>query len=80
MVECTKQTIGALRDAAVRGRREVEIGAHMTRLTGDIISRTEFNTSYDTGKRIFTYSRTCTASPPAPAATSGSPAARRHLT
>uniref|UniRef100_J3MXA8 Uncharacterized protein n=1 Tax=Oryza brachyantha TaxID=4533 RepID=J3MXA8_ORYBR len=53
MVECTKQTIRALRDAAARGRREVEIGAHMTRLTGDIISRTEFNTSYDTGKRIF---------------------------
>ncbi|KAG8056696.1 hypothetical protein GUJ93_ZPchr0002g26697 [Zizania palustris] len=53
MVECTKQTICALRDAAARDRREVEIGAHMTRLTGDIISRTEFNTSYDTGKRIF---------------------------
>ncbi|KAL5201675.1 hypothetical protein ABZP36_036029 [Zizania latifolia] len=53
MVECTKQTICALRDAAARDRREVEIGAHITRLTGDIISRTEFNTSYDTGKRIF---------------------------
>jgi cytokinin trans-hydroxylase len=54
MVECTKQAIRELRDAAA-GRRgeEVEIGAHMTRLTGDIISRTEFNTSYDTGKRIF---------------------------
>jgi cytokinin trans-hydroxylase len=51
MVECTKQTILALREAASRG--EVEIGACMTRLTGDIISRTEFDTSYETGKRIF---------------------------
>ncbi|KAF7065473.1 hypothetical protein CFC21_071571 [Triticum aestivum] len=53
MVECTKQTILSLRDAAARGRGEVEIGGHMTRLTGDIISRTEFDTSYETGKRIF---------------------------
>uniref|UniRef100_A0A0E0M108 Cytochrome P450 n=1 Tax=Oryza punctata TaxID=4537 RepID=A0A0E0M108_ORYPU len=44
MVECTKQTIRELRDASAArgGRREVEIGAHMTRLTGDIISRTEY--------------------------------------
>lgn len=59
MVECTKQTIRALRDAtsspASGGarRREVDIAAYMTRLTGDIISRTEFDTSYETGKRIF---------------------------
>ncbi|KAL6655610.1 hypothetical protein ACP70R_006436 [Stipagrostis hirtigluma subsp. patula] len=59
MVECTKQTIRALQEASARGagegggRREVEIGAYMTRLTGDIISRTEFDTSYETGKRIF---------------------------
>ncbi|TVU09491.1 hypothetical protein EJB05_42967, partial [Eragrostis curvula] len=60
MVECTKQTIRALREATTSaapwggGRRgEVEIGAFMTRLTGDIISRTEFDTSYETGKRIF---------------------------
>ncbi|WVZ64912.1 hypothetical protein U9M48_014359 [Paspalum notatum var. saurae] len=54
MVECTKQTIQALQQAAAAGRRrEVEIGAYMTRLTGDIISRTEFDTSYDTGKRVF---------------------------
>lgn len=53
MVECTKQTILSLKDAAARGRGEVEIGGHMTRLTGDIISRTEFDTSYETGKRIF---------------------------
>ena len=61
MVECTKQTIRALQEAASSpapspggGRcREVEIGGYMTRLTGDIISRTEFDTSYDTGKLIF---------------------------
>jgi hypothetical protein len=51
MVECTKQAIRALREAASRG--DVEIGAWMTRLTGDIISRTEFDTSYENGKRIF---------------------------
>jgi len=59
MVECTKQTIRALREAATAAppggarRREVDIAAYMTRLTGDIISRTEFDTSYETGKRIF---------------------------
>jgi cytokinin trans-hydroxylase len=59
MVECTKQTIRALQDAASAPssgggrRREVEICGYMTRLTGDIISRTEFDTSYDTGKLIF---------------------------
>ena len=59
MVECTKQTIRALREAATAPppggarRREVDIAAYMTRLTGDIISRTEFDTSYETGKRIF---------------------------
>jgi cytokinin trans-hydroxylase len=53
MVECTKQTIRALREATSARSGEVEIGAYMTRLTGDIISRTEFDSSYETGKRIF---------------------------
>ncbi|CAN6204414.1 unnamed protein product [Urochloa humidicola] len=61
MVECTKQTIRALREAATAAppggggarRREVDVAAYMTRLAGDIISRTEFDTSYETGKRIF---------------------------
>jgi hypothetical protein len=59
MVECTKQTIRELREAASvpspggGRRREVEIGGYMARLTGDIISHTEFDTSYDTGKLIF---------------------------
>uniref|UniRef100_J3MT66 Cytochrome P450 n=1 Tax=Oryza brachyantha TaxID=4533 RepID=J3MT66_ORYBR len=53
MVECTRQTVRALREAVARSGNEVEIGAHMTRLAGDVIARTEFDTSYDTGKRIF---------------------------
>ncbi|KAL6862400.1 hypothetical protein ACP4OV_016741 [Aristida adscensionis] len=53
MVECTRQTVRALREAVARGGNEVEVGAHMARLAGDIIARTEFDTSYDTGKRIF---------------------------
>lgn len=43
----------ALRDAVARSGNEVEIGAHMARLAGDVIARTEFDTSYETGKRIF---------------------------
>ncbi|OEL13828.1 Cytokinin hydroxylase [Dichanthelium oligosanthes] len=53
MVECTRQTVRALREAVARAGNEVEVGAHMARLAGDIIARTEFDTSYDTGKRIF---------------------------
>ncbi|KAF8701679.1 hypothetical protein HU200_033445 [Digitaria exilis] len=53
MVECARQAMRALRDAVARGGNEVEVGAHMARLAGDIIARTEFDTSYDTGKRIF---------------------------
>ncbi|CAD6265419.1 unnamed protein product [Miscanthus lutarioriparius] len=53
MVECARQTVRALLEAVARGGNEVEVGAHMARLAGDIIARTEFDTSYDTGKRIF---------------------------
>ncbi|KAL6598454.1 hypothetical protein ACP70R_046153 [Stipagrostis hirtigluma subsp. patula] len=53
MVECARQAVRALREAVARGGNEVEVGAHMARLAGDIIARTEFDTSYDTGKRIF---------------------------
>jgi cytokinin trans-hydroxylase len=54
MAECARQAARALREGAVRdGRYEVEVGAHMARLAGDIIARTEFDTSYDVGKRIF---------------------------
>ncbi|KAG8047356.1 hypothetical protein GUJ93_ZPchr0008g13024 [Zizania palustris] len=47
------KTVRALRDAVAKAGNEVEIGAHMTRLAGDVIARTEFDTSYETGKRIF---------------------------
>ncbi|ONK66181.1 uncharacterized protein A4U43_C06F4960 [Asparagus officinalis] len=53
MVECTKKTIAVLHDTIKSGAKEVEIGEYMTRLTGDIISRTEFDTSYEKGKKIF---------------------------
>jgi cytokinin trans-hydroxylase len=53
MAECARKTVRALREAVARGGNEVEMGAHMARLAGDVIARTEFDTSYDTGKRIF---------------------------
>lgn len=53
MVECTKKTIEALHAATESGPTEVEIGGYLTQLTGDIISRTEFDSSYEKGKKIF---------------------------
>lgn len=53
MVECTRQMIKSLVEDVGSGQMEVEIGAYMTRLTGDIISRTEFDSSYEKGKKIF---------------------------
>ncbi|KAK8959455.1 Cytokinin hydroxylase [Platanthera guangdongensis] len=54
MVECTKKTITALSAAAADTVDcEVEISEHLTRLTCDIISRTEFDSSYEKGKQIF---------------------------
>ncbi|KAK3123476.1 hypothetical protein QOZ80_8AG0631530 [Eleusine coracana subsp. coracana] len=53
MVECTRGAVRAMREAVAREGNEVEVGKHMARLAGDIIARTEFDTSYDTGKRIF---------------------------
>lgn len=52
-MECTRGTVRAMREAVAREGNEVEVGKHMARLAGDIIARTEFDTSYDTGKRIF---------------------------
>jgi len=53
MVDCTKRMIAILHDTIKNGTNEVEIGDYMNRLTGDIISRTEFDTSYEKGKKIF---------------------------
>lgn len=53
MVECTKDMIQSLEKEVEFGRTEIEIGEYMTRLTADIISRTEFGSSYMKGKQIF---------------------------
>lgn len=53
MVECTKKMLQSLQNAVESGQTEFEIGEHMTRLTADIISRTEFDTSYEKGMQIF---------------------------
>ncbi|XP_073146820.1 cytokinin hydroxylase-like [Henckelia pumila] len=53
MVECTKQMLESLEKAMETGENEVEIGEYMTRLTADIISRTEFDSNYEKGKQIF---------------------------
>ncbi|EPS72942.1 hypothetical protein M569_01814 [Genlisea aurea] len=54
MVECSLELMGRLeRSMAEKEDNEVEIGEHMTRLTADIISRTEFGGDYQKGMQIF---------------------------
>ncbi|TKY64782.1 Cytokinin hydroxylase [Spatholobus suberectus] len=53
MVECTKEMLQSLKIALECDQTEVEIGHYMTKLAADIISRTEFGTSYQKGKKIF---------------------------
>ncbi|XVF06072.1 hypothetical protein REPUB_Repub06bG0016800 [Reevesia pubescens] len=53
MVECTKQMLLSLQNAIESGQTEFEIGEYMSRLTADIIARTEFDSSYEKGKQIF---------------------------
>ncbi|XP_022770044.1 cytokinin hydroxylase-like isoform X2 [Durio zibethinus] len=53
MVECTKHMLQSLQNAVESGKTEFEIGEYMSRLTADIIARTEFDSSYDKGKQIF---------------------------
>ncbi|CDY12618.1 BnaA02g12860D [Brassica napus] len=56
MVECTRVMAGKLRKEVKESGgddKEVEIGEEMRRLTADIISRTEFGSSYDKGKELF---------------------------
>ncbi|CAA0839608.1 Cytokinin hydroxylase [Striga hermonthica] len=53
MVESTKEMLESLENALKSGETEIEIGEYMTRLTADIISRTEFDSNYEKGKQIF---------------------------
>lgn len=53
MVECTKEMLHSLQTEMESGQGEFEIGQYMTRLTADIISRTEFDSSYEKGKQIY---------------------------
>jgi cytokinin trans-hydroxylase len=54
MVECTKEMLESLKNATLEcDKNEVEIREYFTKLTADIISRTEFGTSYKKGKQIF---------------------------
>lgn len=52
-MECTKEMLQSLQTEMDSGQGEFEIGEYMTRLTADIISRTEFDSSYEKGKQIF---------------------------
>lgn len=53
MVKFTEELVQSLQNAVESNQTEVEIGEYITRLTADIISRTEFDTSYEKGKQIF---------------------------
>lgn len=53
MVECTMEMLQSLENAVESGKTEFEIGEYMTQLTANIISRTEFDWSYEKGKQIF---------------------------
>ncbi|KAJ4961839.1 hypothetical protein NE237_021749 [Protea cynaroides] len=53
IVQCTKQMLESLETVFKSGQTEVEIGEYLTHLTADIISRTEFDSSYEKGKQIF---------------------------
>uniref|UniRef100_A0A3Q7FCG0 Cytokinin hydroxylase n=1 Tax=Solanum lycopersicum TaxID=4081 RepID=A0A3Q7FCG0_SOLLC len=53
MVECTSGLLRSLENAVKSGQMEFEMGEYMTRLTAEIISRTEFDSSYEKGKQIF---------------------------
>lgn len=53
MVECTKDMLQSLQNSLESGQSELEIGEYLTELTADIISRTEFGSSYKKGKQLF---------------------------
>ncbi|KAM0936989.1 putative cytochrome P450 [Dioscorea sansibarensis] len=49
MVECSKETMKELHEVIGGEEKEVEMSEYMTKLTADIIARTEFDYSYDMG-------------------------------
>ncbi|CAL5185761.1 unnamed protein product [Lathyrus oleraceus] len=54
MMECTKEMLESLQNVTLEcDKKEVEIGEYFTKLTADIISRTEFGTNYKKGTQIF---------------------------
>ncbi|CAN1295362.1 Cytokinin hydroxylase [Linum perenne] len=54
MVECTKKMIQTMEIEMKESEKcELEISEYMTRLTADIIARTEFDSNYEKGKQIF---------------------------
>ncbi|CAH8277416.1 unnamed protein product [Arabidopsis lyrata] len=55
MVECTSKLVERLRKEVGEGGCELEIGEEMHKLTADIISRTEFGSSFEKGKELFNH-------------------------
>ncbi|XP_071693586.1 cytokinin hydroxylase-like [Rutidosis leptorrhynchoides] len=53
MVECTEEMIRSMKTEVDKKKTEFEISEYMAKLTADIISRTEFDSSYQKGKKIF---------------------------
>ncbi|KAF8111997.1 hypothetical protein N665_0069s0024 [Sinapis alba] len=55
MVECTSRLVERLRKEVGEEGHEVEIGEEMHQLTADIISRTEFGSSFEKGKELYNH-------------------------
>uniref|UniRef100_A0A803M4E0 Cytochrome P450 n=1 Tax=Chenopodium quinoa TaxID=63459 RepID=A0A803M4E0_CHEQI len=53
VVDCTKNMLQSLGDTFHSSKNEVEIGDLMTNLTADIISRIEFGSNFEKGRKIF---------------------------
>ena len=53
VVECTNNMLQLLENKLESGQDEVEIGELMTNLTADIISRIEFGSNFEKGRKIF---------------------------
>ncbi|KAH9609310.1 hypothetical protein KSS87_013610, partial [Heliosperma pusillum] len=53
VVECTTNTLKSLQNTIKNEENEVEVGEVMAKLTADIISRIEFGSNHEKGKKIF---------------------------